>query len=96
MEKMTKEQLAQNMDDIGLGNPSIDEIEAIAKERGASKITYFATVGFIEPNDVGRFSASTKEDMAAQIEQAANGREYVARYWAMASTSDQTSAPAEH
>lgn len=94
MEKMTKEQFALRMDEIGLGNPSIDAVEAIAKARGASEMTFHAYVGFV-PDTLKTFSARTKEDMAAQIEQAANGREYVARYSAFCSISSQTSAPTE-
>lgn len=92
----TKQEAEELMDSIGYGNPSLESIEATAKEIGATSIRVFATVAFLNPNDVVEFEANAKEDMTAQIEQAANGREYVARYWAMAFTSDQTSAPAEH
>lgn len=95
MKKIPKEQLAKNMDALSCGSPSIDEIEVIAKSRGASSIKYIATVGFLDPCDVKIFFAETKEDMAAQIEQAANGREYVARYSGMCFTSNQTSASIE-
>lgn len=96
MEKITIEQLEKKMDEMQCGSPSIDEIEAIAKERGATTITYIALVGFINPFEINTFFADTKEDMAAQIEQAANGREYVARYSGFTSICDQTSAPIEN
>ena len=96
MKKYTRQEVAEFMDSIGCGNPSLDSIEATTKMIGAKSIKIFATVAFLDPNEVAQFEASTIEDMTAQIEQAAKGREYVTRYWAMASTSDQTFAPTKH
>ena len=84
-DSFSREQI-EDIFDATYGNyHSLEEIENTIKEAGAKLVKYLAKVCFIAPNEVWVFYADTKEDMTAQIEQAANGREYVVRYLAVAS-----------
>lgn len=79
--KMNREEVEKRMDEIGFGATTMEELDETAKSQGEIESMYYiAMVIFIDPNEIASFRADTKEGVTAKINEAANGREYVARY----------------
>lgn len=89
--KMSREEVEKRMDEIGFGGLTMEAVDENAKEQGDIEvISYIASVMFLNPHEMKGFYADTKEDMTAKINEAAKGREYVARYMGIAKFKDST------
>lgn len=83
--QMTREDVEKYMNEHNYGS-SIERLAETAESMG-SRIEYLCvTVCFLQPNSVEEFEAETIEDLTAKINEAANGREYVARGWGIGTT----------
>ena len=80
----SREEIERVMQSEGFGSPSLQEVEQTVKDGNSISATYNANVVFLNPHEFLQFDAETTTELTARIEQAANGREYVARYWAIA------------
>jgi hypothetical protein len=85
--KMNREEVEKRMDEIGFGN-SIEDLVETAESMGGRILRLNVTVCFLQPNSVEGFEAETIEELTAKINEAANGREYVARGWGICTTED--------
>lgn len=85
MIRRTRAELEAFFDKHYGGHRSVEELEQSAKERGLNIVLYIAKVAYLFPHEVITLEAKTKEVLTATIEQADNGRGYVARYFAISS-----------